>query len=223
MPLLMFVCPCMTLWWNIEVFYHRPLGSRRRDSCPLILFFPAFFISVVWLYFPQRGAQIRKANLIWTHDRANPSQLRNEKAVWSDSIPKASIESSSQMLVPFAALELLEYDEKGLGRVQWLSYVYDRRDWWRREAQYEDRDMKWLTTGFLYARVCEPDCKVAFPSSLLFSTLNWSQLNAVGRCVRIDSLGVMSWTHSIAWPTAVKCKVAKSSIMSTLTLLTYHT
>ncbi|CAB1429990.1 unnamed protein product [Pleuronectes platessa] len=89
-----------------------------------------------------RGAQIREANLIWTHDRANPSQLRNEKAVWSDSIPKASIESSSQMLVPFAALELLEYDEKGLGRVQWLSHVYDRRDWWSREAQYEDREMK---------------------------------------------------------------------------------
>ncbi|KAF3693759.1 Glutamate receptor 3 [Channa argus] len=60
------------------------------------------------------GVQIRKADLIWTHDRANPSQLQNEKAVWSESIPKASMESFSQMLVPFAALE---YGEKGLGRV----------------------------------------------------------------------------------------------------------
>ncbi len=80
--------------------------------------------------------QIRKANLIWTHDRANPSQLQNEKAVWSESIPKASMGSFSQMPVPFAALTVLEYDEKGLGRVQWLSYVYERGEWWRREARY---------------------------------------------------------------------------------------
>lgn len=72
--------------------------------------------------------QIRKANLIWTHDRANPSQLQNEKAVWSESIPKASMGSFSQMPVPFAALTVLEHDEKGLGRVQWLSYVLDRRE-----------------------------------------------------------------------------------------------
>lgn len=83
---------------------------------------------MAWLYFPQRGVQIRKATLIWTHDRANPSQLQNEKAVWSESIAKASMESFSQMPVPFAALTVLEYDEKGLGRVQWLSYVYVRRE-----------------------------------------------------------------------------------------------
>lgn len=81
---------------------------------------------MAWLYFSQRGVQIRKANLIWTHDRANPSQLQNEKAVWSESIAKASMESFSQMLVPFAALTVLEYDEKGLARVQWLSHVYER-------------------------------------------------------------------------------------------------
>lgn len=83
---------------------------------------------MAWLYFPRRGVQIRKANLIWTHDRANPSQLQNEKAVWSESIPKASMGSFSQMPVPFAALTVLEYDEKGLGRVQWLSYVHERRE-----------------------------------------------------------------------------------------------
>lgn len=67
---------------------------------------------------PWRGVQIRKANLIWTHDRANPSQLQNEKAVWSESIPKTSMGSFSQMPVPFAALTVIGYDEKGLGRVQ---------------------------------------------------------------------------------------------------------
>ncbi len=70
------------------------------------------------LHFAWHGVQIRKANLIWTHDRANPSQLQNEKAVWSESIPKTSIGSLSQMPVPFAALTVIGYDEKELGRVQ---------------------------------------------------------------------------------------------------------
>ena len=83
---------------------------------------------MVWLYFLWHGVQDQEGNLIWTHDRANPSQLQNEKAVWSESIPKASMESFSQMLVPFAALTVLEYDEKGLGRDQWLSDVYERRE-----------------------------------------------------------------------------------------------
>lgn len=50
---------------------------------------------------------------------------------------RASMESFSQMPVPFAALTVLEYDEKGLGRVHWLSYVYERREWWRSERERE--------------------------------------------------------------------------------------
>lgn len=84
----------------------------------------------------------RKANLIWSHDRANPSQLQNEKAVWSESIPKASMGSFSQMPVPFAALTVLEYDEKGLGRVQWLSYVYEKRTSRGERRGAEDGEMK---------------------------------------------------------------------------------
>lgn len=34
-----FVCPCMTVWWNTGVLYHRPLGNHWHDFCPLILFF----------------------------------------------------------------------------------------------------------------------------------------------------------------------------------------
>lgn len=126
-------CPCLCVhaWLCDEILKCSIIDHwvrRRHHSRPLILFFLPSFISVAWLHFARRGVQIRKANLIWTHDRANPSQLQNEKAVWSESIPKASMGSFSQMPVPFAALTVLEYDEKALGRVQWLSYVYEKSE-----------------------------------------------------------------------------------------------
>lgn len=151
-------CPCLCvhawLWWNIEVFYYRPSVRCQRNSCPLILFFLPSFISVAWLYFIRHGVQIRKANLIWSHDRANPSQLQNEKAVWSESIPKASMGSFSQMLVPFAALTVLEYDEKGLGSVQWLSYVYEKKNSGRERHSAVDGEMKWPIPVFVCKCVC---------------------------------------------------------------------
>lgn len=64
------------------------------------IFFVPSFILVLCLHFSLHGVQIRKANLIWSHDRANPSQLQNEKAVWRESIPRASMGSISQMPCP---------------------------------------------------------------------------------------------------------------------------
>lgn len=101
------------------------------------------------------ACKTRKANLIWSHDRANPSQLQNEKAVWSESIPKASMGSFSQMPVPFAALTVLEYDEKGLGRVQWLSYVYEKRTSGGERRRAEDGEMKWPSPMFVWEFVCD--------------------------------------------------------------------
>lgn len=106
------------------MFYHRTLGGSRHESCPLILFSSLLYLSGVALFSAAWRAD-QEVNLIWTHDRANPSQLQNEKAVWSESIPEASMESFSQMLMPFAAPTVLQYDEKGLERVQWLSYLYE--------------------------------------------------------------------------------------------------
>lgn len=63
----------------------------------------AFSVSAIllpWRRLSQHGVQIRKANLIWSHDRTNPSQLQNEKAVWSESIPTTSMGSLSQTPCP---------------------------------------------------------------------------------------------------------------------------
>lgn len=84
---------CAVKYRSVLSFYHQLFGSRQCHS--LIVIFqphplpPLKKISVVWLYVAQCGLQIREANFIWTHDRANPSQLQNEKAVWSESIPEA--------------------------------------------------------------------------------------------------------------------------------------
>lgn len=67
---------------------------------PSFSFSPSAFILLPWRRLSQHGVQIRKANLIWSHDRANPSQLQNEKAVWSESIPRTSMGSFSQMPCP---------------------------------------------------------------------------------------------------------------------------
>lgn len=84
----------------------------------------------------------QEGNLIWTRDRANPSQLQNEKAVWSESIPKASMESFSQMLVPFAALIVREYDEKkDLGEFSGLA-MFMREGNSEERHSTEDGDMK---------------------------------------------------------------------------------
>lgn len=80
-----------TIGWPLAGF----LSLDFYFSCRLYLSGVAFF--------PRTVVHIGTANLIWTHDRANPSQLQNEKAVGSDSIPTASIGSPSQILVPFAA------------------------------------------------------------------------------------------------------------------------
>lgn len=50
--------------------------------------------------------------------------------------------SFSQMLVPFAALTLLEYDEKGPGKVQWCSSVYERGNSEGVRRSAEDDEMK---------------------------------------------------------------------------------
>lgn len=39
------------------------------------------------------------------------------------------------MPLPFAAPTVPGYDEKGLGRVQWLSYVYEKRNNGGRKAE----------------------------------------------------------------------------------------
>lgn len=125
-PLSVFVCPCMTVWWNIEVFYHRPLGRRRHDSCPLILFFRpslsrrrGFIFSGVAC---RSGRQTSSGPMTELIHRS----CRMKRPFGVNPFQRASMESFSQMPVPFAALTVLEYDEKGLGRVQWLSYVYCR-------------------------------------------------------------------------------------------------
>lgn len=107
----------------------------------------------MWLYVAQCGLQIREANFIWTHDRANPSQLQNEKAVWSESIPEAWMESFSQKPVPFAALTVLECD----GKRTWTSSV----DWpclWKKGTVDErgtvDGKMKWPATVLAHAGLC---------------------------------------------------------------------
>lgn len=46
------------------------------------------------------------------------------------------------MLLPFAALTVPGYDEKGLGRVQWLSYVYEKRNDGGRKAGERGRVLK---------------------------------------------------------------------------------
>lgn len=48
-------------------------------SVPSFSFSPPAFILLSWHHLSQHGVQIRKANLIWSHDRANPSQLQNER------------------------------------------------------------------------------------------------------------------------------------------------
>lgn len=69
-------------------------------TVPSFYFPPPAFISLPWRRLSQHSVQIRKANLIWSHDRANPSQLQNEKAAWSESIPRTSMGSFSQMPCP---------------------------------------------------------------------------------------------------------------------------
>lgn len=67
---------------------------------PSFSFSPPAFILLPWRHLSQGGVQIRKANHIWSHDRANLSQLQNEKAAWSESIPRTSMGSFSQMPCP---------------------------------------------------------------------------------------------------------------------------
>lgn len=89
----------MTLWWNIEELY-RPTIGWPAIPVPSFSFSPPAFILLPWRRLSQHSVQIRTANLIWSHDRANPSQLQNEKAVWRESIPRTSMGSFSQMPCP---------------------------------------------------------------------------------------------------------------------------
>lgn len=88
------------------------------------------------------ACKIRKANLIWSHDRANPSQLQNEKAVWSESIPKASMGSFSRMPLPFAALTVLENDDKGLQEFSGLAMFMRKRNSGGERHSAGDGEMK---------------------------------------------------------------------------------
>lgn len=55
-------------------------------------------------------------NLIWSYDRANPSQLQNEKAVWSESIPTGlNREASLRCRCPLQPRQCRDMMKKDLG------------------------------------------------------------------------------------------------------------
>lgn len=82
---------------------------------PSFSFSPPAFILLPWRCLSQHSVQIRKANLIWSHDRANPLQLQNEKAVWSESIPRTSMGSFSHMPCPLQPRQCSNMMKRGPG------------------------------------------------------------------------------------------------------------
>lgn len=167
--------------------------------------------------------QIRKANLIWTHDRANPSQLQNEKAVWSESIPQGLngklLSDAGALLQPWQCENVMKKD---LGELSGLAMFMSGGNSAGERHGAGDGEMKWPTTVIVYACACDVNWIVSTQRlflhlcTYLSAALKQSELNmpSVEPYASADEL----YTFSIRPVILVKWTVGRSSLMSTLKL-----
>lgn len=134
-------CPCLCVhaWPRDEILkcpYHSIINHWVAVSAASVpKFYPSTLLylggvaSFIYLFFSRsvaRGSGRQTSSGPMTELIHRSCRMKRPFGV--NPFHKASMESFSRMPVPFAALTVLEYDEKGLERVQWLSYVYKSRE-----------------------------------------------------------------------------------------------
>lgn len=138
-PHTMFLFPHMTFWWNIEELYCGPLVDRPFPS--LHFLFPLLLLSCC------RG--VTSARVVCRSGRQTTSgamtgliyrscRMKRPLGVNPFQGPQWKLLSDA---LPFAALTVLKYDEKGPGRVRKLSSVYEKRNNEEQRRGAEDGEM----------------------------------------------------------------------------------